>query len=171
MRRRQQDLFSRERPDPIEYLGRLVVGTNWREPWRGGGGSAGLQQSDIAAALAMVRDPPSREIALAVVTRANEPEIQRVATMVVPRVQQQIEIIGLDHGLQFDRDEDRHRARLVTQDALREIVWPEHRKPYRVLAVAAKMRARAYTEAHKIATSVINESLDEAARTFKRKLR
>jgi hypothetical protein len=164
------DTHTTERPDVLELLGRLLVGSSYKVPVEGRGSKPGLQPADIAGAVGMMQDPLAREVALSVAQRLDErqcaPQIVHLAYARVAYVVVRMRPRALD----LKDPADCHRLRLVIYDAAAALVWPHRRSPAASLAKAAKMRKDSYLRSHKVATAVLQQSLVEASSTLRRNI-
>jgi hypothetical protein len=149
--------------DPIELIAKTLVSSSYRVPVEGRGSKPGLQMTDVAAAIGMMRNRLAREVALAVVQRVEEGRIAQLVGMARRRVLLQV-LAQRPQPLNMMSPADRHRLRIVIFDAALELVWPERRQPFAARARAAKMRKHSYMVVHKCATSALQEALNEARR-------
>jgi len=171
--RKIADTFSTERPDPLELIARLLVSGGYRVPTEGTGSKRGLQASDIAGAVGLMRGALERKTVVAVATRAEAPELRSLAAAAYRRVMREVAAhaqAGHVPLLDLRAGADRYRLRLVVFDAAHELVHPERRRPYDVGAREAKMRKATYIRTHKLATSVLQQALDEGRQDFRRRL-
>lgn len=156
-------------PDAIELMARMLVGGGYRIPVEGKGTKTSLQTSDIAAAVGYMGNRLERHTAMAVATRAGDVQVARLSLLAyrkVVRALRSLRPVPLD----LHEPADRWRLRLVVFDAAHELVWPECRQPYGDLAKLAKMRKADYIAAHKCATSELQETLNNARRSFQTRL-
>lgn len=151
--------------DPLELIARLLVGGSYRIPVEGRGTTPPLGSADIAGAVAFMSDALEKHTALAVATRAEGAALARLSVLAYSRVAPVV-TEARPRPLDLSKAADRWRLRLVIYDATHELVWPEHRLPWAVLAKAAKMRRASYCEAHRCATSVLQASLNDGRREF-----
>lgn len=151
--------------DPLELIARLLVGGSYRIPVEGRGTTAPLGSADIAGAVAFMSDALEKHTALAVATRAEGAALARLSVLAYSRVAPVV-TEARPRPLDLSTAADRWRLRLVIYDATHELVWPEHRLPWAVLAKAAKMRRSSYCEAHRCATSVLQAALNDGRREF-----
>ncbi|GHH52457.1 hypothetical protein [[Pseudomonas] boreopolis] len=151
--------------DPLELLSRMLVGSSYRVPVEGRGTLPPLSASDIAGAVACMRDELQKEVAVAVATRGDAVAAARVAMRAYRGIAN-----GIRHAtprpLDLGKPADRWRLRLVIFDAARELMEPTARQPYAALAKACRMRRAAYVQAHRIATAALQEALASARRDF-----
>lgn len=163
------DTFSTEKPDPLELIGRLLVGSSYRVPVEGKGSRPSMQASDVAAAVGYMTDGLQQQTVVAVATRADAPEIARVSTRAYRKVMREV-LQQRPRPLDLRLGADRWRLRLVTFDAAFELVWPERRRHYGDLAREAKMRKDTYIRVHKCATSVLQEALNSGRKEFRKRM-
>lgn len=155
--------------DPLELLARLLVPSSYRVPVEGRSSRPGMQMTDVAAALGFMRSRLAKAVAIAVVTRADEAYIARMTELARWRVRREV-LMQRPVPLKLGSAGDRWKLRLALFDAAHELVWPERRRPYGVLARAAKMRKRDYMVVHRCATHVLQEALNNARSELKAKL-
>ncbi|MCD9087383.1 hypothetical protein [Stenotrophomonas sp. SY1] len=151
--------------DPLELIARLLVGGSYRVPVEGRSTIAPLSSADIAAAVAYMPDVLEKHAALTVATRADGVAIAQLALLAHARVAEVV-AAARPRPLDLSLPADRWRLRLATFDAAHELVWPEHRQPWGVLAKAAKMRRATYCEVHRAATAVLQAALNDGRREF-----
>lgn len=163
------DKLKTEPPDTLELIGRLLVGSSYRIPVEGKGSKSSLQPSDVAAAVGYMRNPLQRATVVAVATRADLPEIARLSARAYRRVMREV-LLQQPRPLDMREGADRWRLRMITYDAAFELVWPERRRPYALLAHAAKMRKASYITVHRCATSVLQQALNEGRNSFRGRL-
>ncbi len=161
-RKRIADTWTTERADPVESVSRMLVRSSYRVPVEGKGSAPGLQPSDVAGALAFLRDPLQRETAVAVATRAPREDIARLTLMAYHRVATAIRHQRGERLLDLRKPEDRFRLRIVVFDAANELVWPERRRPFYAMAKAAKMRRAIYAAAFRLAYIELERALTDA---------
>lgn len=169
-RRLRADAWNMERPDPIEMIGRMLVGSSYRVPVEGVGSRPGLQPCDIAGAVGLIRDRVSRDTAVAVATRADHRVLAKLSLSAYRRVAYAIRVMQAPRPLDLSEAADRFRMRMVITDAAHDLVWPERRRPFRELAKQAKMRKADYIRAHRAAYATLEEALADARRSFRRRL-
>lgn len=153
----------------LETLARMLAPSSYRVPNEGRSTRPGMQMTDVAAALGMMRDPLAREVALSVVTRVELHGVARLSLRATPRVARAVRMqrpVPLD----LTKPANRWRLRLVTFDAAYELVWPEHRRAYRDLARDAKMRKHTYTVVHRCATHTLQDALNSAREDLRYRL-
>jgi hypothetical protein len=167
-RRAPRTPFTNE-PDALELIGRLLVGSSYRVPVEGTGTKAGLQASEIAAAIGYMSDPLEREVAIAVATRAGRVAIAKLAMNAYRHVARDVRLIRTK-PLQLSKPADRWRLRLVVYDVCTELVWPDRRRPLKDLAKESKMRVASYCIVHKCAMATLQQSLNNGRREFGRRL-
>ena len=168
MARRKLDPHTNEARDPLELMTRFLVGSSYRVPAQGRG-FGGMTSSDIAGAVGLMRNRVEQQVVVAVATRADHREAMKVSITAYRRVfkavsQARPKILDLHDPV------NRMRLRIATYDAMYELIHPEHRRPYSQLAKAAKCRRGIYTAMHKVATAVLQETLNNGRREFTRRL-
>lgn len=168
--RQKREPFKDERPDALELMARLLVGGSYREPVAGTGTKAGLQATDIAGAAGYMTGTLGREIALAVATRASDGAIAILATRAYARCARAVRMMRHPRPIKHSDAADRWRLRIIVYDAVIELVYPERRQPFRVLAKAAKMRQADYARLHKVVTAELQELMNNARREFTARL-
>ena len=168
--RQKPKAYTNERPDALELMARLLVSGSYRVPVAGTGTRPGLASTDIAAACGYMRSRLGREVALAVAMRTERAELSRVAGRAYLRCRRALRMMRPQTTLDFALPADRWRLRMIVYDALTELVHPEKRRPYRVLAKSTKMRAGEYTRAHKVVTAELQELMNNARREFAARL-
>lgn len=166
---RLQRRSAKDEADPLELLARLLVPSSYRVPVEGRSSRPGLMMTDIAAALGFMRDRLSKAVAIAVVTRADEACIARLTELARWRVRREV-LMQRPVPLKLSQPADRWKLRLALFDAAHELVWPEKRTAYGVLARRSKMRKADYIVVHRCATHVLQEALNEARGELKVKL-
>lgn len=165
-RGRQPQPFLQERPDALELMARLLVSGGYRIPVAGTGTKPGLQSVDIAAAAGLMQGKLGRDIAIMVATRADAREIGRFSTRVYAKCRRAVHLMRAPRALDLSQAQDRWRLRMIIYDAAHELVHPERRRPYKLLAADAKMRAENYRRAHKVVTAELQELMNNASREF-----
>ena len=166
---RLQRRSSRDEADPLELLARLLVPSSYRVPVEGRSSRPGMMMTDVAAALGFMRDRLAKAVAIATVTRADEAYIARLTELARWRVRREV-LMQRPVPLKLSQPADRWKLRLALFDAAHELVWPEKRTPYGVLAKRSKMRKQDYIVVHRCATHVLQEALNEARGELKKKL-
>jgi len=164
-RRNALDPHTSDPRDPLELMGRLLVGSSYRVPVEGSASGDSLKTSDVAGAIGMMSDRVAARAAMAVATRAEAPEIARISHAAYRRVLRAV-LHMRPRPIRMDQPADRWRLRIATYDAMTEMVWPERRRTFRVLAKEARMRVGAYAACHKAATSVLQEAVNNARLEF-----
>lgn len=159
----------RER-DPLELIARMVVGGSYRIPTEGRSTSVPLSAADVAGAVGMMTDPVAKQTALAVALRAEGHQLVQLGRTALRRVLRQYLHAGERSPLQMDSPADRWRARLVLQDAVHDLVWPERRRSSHEAARAVKMRKSAYLAAYRIAAGTLQQALEDGRLQFKTRL-
>jgi hypothetical protein len=163
-RRQKLDPHTTDPRDPLELLTRFLVGTSYRVPAQGRGHGS-MTTSDIAGAVGLMRDRVAKGVVVAVATRADWRGALKASTQAYRCVfkavsQHRPKILNLHQPA------NRMRLRIATYDAMYELIHPEHRKSYAQLAKEAKCRRDVYTAMHKVATSVLQEQLNNGRREF-----
>ena len=155
--------------DPLELVARMSVGGCFRAPSGAAATSINLGQMDIAGALGFMPDKLARETAIAVATRAEGRELVKVVDLAYGRIAEALQLLR-PIPMDLDKAENRHRLRLVSFDALHDIVWPEKTQPYWIKAREKKMRLGTYRAAHRCASALFAGAFNEAAYDFERRL-
>lgn len=156
--------------DPLELLARMAVGGSYRLPTQGRATAVPLSAADVAGAVGLMRDPVAKQTALAVALRVDGAPLLRLGRSALRRVLRQYLQSGAQAPLRMDCPADRWRARLVLQDAVNDLVWPERRKPAQAAARAVKMRKGAYLVAYRISLAVLEHALEEGRKDFRGRL-
>lgn len=143
------------------------MGGSYRIPTQGRATAVRLSAADVAGAVGLMRDPVAKHTALAVALRAEGAPLLRLGRAALRRVLRQYLQSGGQAPLRMDCPADRWRARLVLQDAVNDLVWPERRKPSQEAARAVKMRKGAYLAAYRISLAVLEHALEEGRKNFK----
>lgn len=167
---RLQRRSAKDEADPLELLARLLVPSSYRVPVEGRSSRPGMTMADIAAALGFMRDRLAKAVAIAVATRADEAYIARLTELARWRVRREV-LTQRPVPLKLSQPADRWKLRLALFDAAHELVWPEKRTPYGLLAKRTKMRKADYIVVHRCATHVLQEALNNARVELKKKLR
>lgn len=156
--------------DPLELIARLLVGGSFREPSNGRSSIQPLTSSDIAAAVGLMRDPVAKQVAVAVALRGQGVSLASLGWKLTRRVMRQVQCErqnGAAFALRLDEPADRWRMRLVLQDAVSDLVWPEKKIASQAAAKAAKMRKSDYLRVYSLATSVIRQALEDGRAEFR----
>lgn len=159
--------------DPLELIARMLVGGNFREPSNGRSSIQPLTSADIAGAVGLMRDPVAKQAAVAVALRGQGVSLASLGRALARRVMRQIQWErrnGAGLALRMDEPADRWRMRLVLQDAVNDLVWPERRVAAQEAAKAAKMRKSAYLRVYGIASSALSQALEDARAEFSARL-
>ncbi|QBR46114.1 hypothetical protein [Stenotrophomonas indicatrix] len=159
--------------DPLELIARMLVGGSFREPSNGRSSIQPLTSADIAGAVGLMRDPVAKQAAVAVALRGQGVSLSTLGRTLAKRVMRQIEWErrnGAELALRMDEPADRWRMRLVLQDAVNDLVWPERRVAAQEAAKAAKMRKSAYLRVYGIASSALSQALEDARAEFSARL-
>lgn len=155
--------------DPLELIARMLVGGSYRVPIEGRSTVAPLGSSDIAGAVAYMQDDLQRETALAVALRADSPQVARLSATAYRRIASHVRHLR-PRPLDLRTPADRWRLRLVIFDAATELVWPERRRPSSEMAKEVRMRKSCYLRVQRLASSILQEALNEGRRSFKGRL-
>lgn len=156
--------------DPLELIARMVVGGSFRIPTQGRSTAAMLTAADVAGAVAMMRDPVAKRAAMAVALRSEGETLLGVGRSAARRAFRVFRQMGERAPLRMDDPADRWRLRLVLQDAVNDLVWPERKAPAQAAAKAAKMRKSVYLRAHSVATAVLSSAIEAARREFRTRM-
>lgn len=156
--------------DPLELIARMVVSGSYRIPTEGRSTTAPLSAADVAGAVGMMQDPVAKQTVLAVALRAEGPQLLQLGRTALRRVLRQYLHAGERAPLQMDSPADRWRARLVLQDAVHDLVWPEKRRSSQDAARAVKMRKGAYLAAYRIAAATLQQALEDGRLQFRARL-
>jgi hypothetical protein len=167
----RDDTWSTEPRDALELVARMVTGSSYRVPVEGRASVPGLQAVDIAGAVGMLGRGLrlEQQVVVAVGSRAGDRESARLAATAFRRVQHAVAQLR-PCPLDMADGADRWRLRMVTFDAARDLVWPEHRRPFGEAARAAKMRKASYMATYRCACAVLEEALESGRRGFKHRL-
>ncbi|KAA3603393.1 hypothetical protein JY452_04685 [Stenotrophomonas maltophilia] len=155
--------------DPLELIARMLVGGSFREPSDGRSSMPPLTSADIAGAVGMMGNSLAKQIVLAVALRGQGVSLPALGRSLARRVMRQIQWqrrSGVKPALRMDDPADRWRMRLVLQDALNELVWPEGKIAAQDAAKAAKMRKADYLRVYGIAVSTMRQALEEGRKEF-----
>lgn len=155
--------------DALELMARLLVSGGYRVPVEGTGSRPGMQQSDIAHARAKIRDALAKDVAMAVASRTEAHQLGWLASNAYRRVLGKLRG-QVGNPLKLGDAQDRFRLRIVVLDALHDLVWPEKRQPWAELAKRARMRRSNYVFCHRVAMSVLQETLNNARADFEHAL-
>lgn len=159
--------------DPLELIARMLVGGSFREPSNGRSSIQPLTSADIAGAVGLMRDPVAKQAAVAVALRGQGVSLASLGRALARRVMRQIQWDrwqGSGPALRMDDPADRWRMRLVLQDAVNDLVWPERKVSAQVAAKAAKMRKGEYLRVYAIASTILQQSLEDGRQQFKNRL-
>lgn len=164
-RKGDKDTWSTTPRSPIELLASLLGGSTYRVPVEGKGSKPALTISEIAGAAGYMPDRLNRDVAMAVALRLNPAALRSVAEAACRKVAESVER-QRPAPLDLTKDVDRFRLDLVTYHALHELVHPERRRPFTVLAREAKMRKARYITVHRCATGVLEDALNTGSTEF-----
>lgn len=143
----------------------MLVSGGYRVPTEGRSTLPTLSSADIAAAVGLMRDRVAKDTVVAVATRADGAALARLSWPVsrrVARVLRHDPMVTLKH----DQPADRWRVRLVINDAVRDLVWPERKLSAGLAAKSARMRKGDYLRVHRLAHSVLITSLEKGRKDF-----
>ncbi|MEN1995319.1 hypothetical protein [Stenotrophomonas bentonitica] len=155
--------------DPLELIARMLVGGSFREPSNGRSKMPPLTAADIAGAVGMMRDSVAKQAVLAVALRGQGVSLSSLGRSLARRVMRQIQWqrrLGTKPALRMEDPADRWRLRLVLQDAVNDLVWPEGKIAAQGAAKAAKMRKGDYLRVYGIATATLRQALDDGRKEF-----
>lgn len=159
--------------DPLELIARMLVGSSFREPSEGRSTMQPLTSADIAGAVGLMRDPIAKQAVVAVALRGQGMSLASLRRSLARRVMRQIQWDrrnGAGPVLRMEEPADRWQMRLVLQDAVNDLVWPERKVAAQDAAKAAKMRKAAYLRGYAIAISALRQALDDGRKEFRAKL-
>jgi len=155
--------------DPLELIARMLVGGSFREPSDGRSTTPPLTAADIAGAVGMMRDSVAKQAVLAVALRGQGVSLSSLGRSLARGVMRQIQWqrrSGAKPALRMDDPADRWRMRLVLQDAVNDLVWPEGKVAAQDAAKAAKMRKGDYLRVYGIATATLRQALEAGRSDF-----
>ena len=155
--------------DPLELIARMLVGGSFREPSDGRSTMTPLTAADIAGAVGMMRDSVAKQAVLAVALRGQGVSLSSLGRSLARRVMRQIQWHrrnGTKPALRMDDPADRWRMRLVLQDAVNDLVWPEGKIAAQDAAKAAKMRKGDYLRVYGIAAATLCQALEDGRKEF-----
>ncbi|HEL5316014.1 TPA: hypothetical protein UOJ24_000202 [Stenotrophomonas maltophilia] len=155
--------------DPLELIARMLVGGSFREPSNGRSTMQPLTAADISGAVGMMRDSVAKQAVLAVALRGQGVSLSSLGRSLARRVMRQIQWQRRSDAkpvLLMDDPADRWRMRLVLQDAVNDLVWPEGKIPAQQAAKAAKMRKGDYLRVYGIAAATLRQALDDGRKEF-----
>lgn len=159
--------------DPLELIARMLVGGSFREPSDGRSTMQPLTSADIAGAVGLMRDPVAKQAVVAVALRGQGVSMASLGRSLARRVMRQIQWdrrYGAGPVLRMDEPADRWRMRLVLQDAVNDLVWPERKVAAQVAARAAKLRKGAYLRVYAIASAALSQAIVDGRQDFKSRL-
>ncbi|EKT4067935.1 hypothetical protein QEG11_003412, partial [Stenotrophomonas maltophilia] len=157
------------RRDPLELIVRMLVGGSFREPSDGRSSMPPLTSADIAGALGMMRDSVAKQAVLAVAPRGQDVSLSSLGRSQAKRMMRQIQWQrrgGAKPAPRMDDPADRWRMRLVLQDAVNDLMWPEGKIAAQVAAKAAKMRKGDYLGVHGIAAATLCQALEDGRKEY-----
>ncbi len=155
--------------DPLELIARMLVGGSFREPSDGRSSMPPLTSADIAGAVGMMSDSLAKQIVLAVALRGQGVSLPALGRSLARRVMRQIQWqrrSGVKPALRMDDPADRWRMRLVLQDAVTDLVWPEGKTAAQDAAKAVKMRKGDYLRVYGIASATLRQALEDGRKEF-----
>ncbi|MFV7423651.1 hypothetical protein ACNPNN_11310 [Stenotrophomonas geniculata] len=155
--------------DPLELIARMLVGGSFREPSDGRSTMPPLTAADIAGAVGMMRDSVAKQAVMAVALRGQGVSLSSLGRSLARRVMRQIQWqrrSGAKPALRMDDPADRWRMRLVLQDAVNDLVWPEGKIAAQDAAKAAKMRKGDYLRVYGIAAATLRQALEDGRKEF-----
>ncbi|WP_285315265.1 hypothetical protein [Stenotrophomonas maltophilia] len=155
--------------DPLELIARMLVGGSFREPSNGRSTMQPLTAADISGAVGMMRDSVAKQAVLAVALRGQGVSLSSLGRSLARRVMRQIQWQRRSDAkpvLRMDDPADRWRMRLVLQDAVNDLVWPEGKIPAQQAAKAVKMRKGDYLRVYGIAAATLRQALDDGRKEF-----
>ncbi|MBH1510765.1 hypothetical protein I5U09_02175 [Stenotrophomonas maltophilia] len=155
--------------DPLELIARMLVGGSFREPSNGRSSIRPLTSADIAGAVGLMRDPVAKQAAVAVALRGQGVSLVSLGRALARRVMRQIQWDRRHSSgpvLRMDDPADRWRMRLVLQDAVNDLVWPEGKIAAQDAAKAAKMRKGDYLRVYSIAAATLRQALEDGRKEF-----
>lgn len=155
--------------DPLELIARMLVGGSFREPSDGRSTMPPLTSADMAGAVGMMRDSVAKQAVLAVALRGQGVSLSSLGRSLARRVMRQIQWqrrSGAKPALRMDDPADRWRMRLVLQDAVNDLVWPERKIAAQDAAKAAKMRKGNYLRVYGIASETLRQALEDGRKEF-----
>ncbi len=159
--------------DPLELIARMVVGGSFREPSDGRSTMQPLTSADVAGAVGLMRDPVAKQAVVAVALRGQGVSLASLGRSLTRRVMRQIQWErrnGAGPALRMDEPADRWRMRLVLQDAVNDLVWPERKVVAQEAAKAAKMRKGNYLRVYAIAAASLRQALEDGRQEFSGRL-
>lgn len=155
--------------DPLELIARMLVGGSFREPSDGRSSMPPLTSADIAGAVGMMGDSLAKQTVLAVALRGQGVSLPALGRSLARRVMRQIQWqrrSGVKPALRMDDPADRWRMRLVLQDAVTDLVWPEGKTAAQDAAKAVKMRKGDYLRVYGIASATLRQALEDGRKEF-----
>ncbi|HEL3014818.1 TPA: hypothetical protein UN285_000607 [Stenotrophomonas maltophilia] len=155
--------------DPLELIARMLVGGSFREPSDGRSAMQPLTAADISGAVGMMRDSVAKQAVMAVALRGQGVSLSALGRSLARRVMRHIQWqrrSSAKPALRMDDPADRWRMRLVLQDAVNDLVWPERKVAARDAAKAAKMRKGDYLRVYGIAAAMLRQALEDGRKEF-----
>jgi len=159
--------------DPLELIARMLVGSSFREPSDGRSTMPPLTAADIAGAVSMMRDSVAKQAVLAVALRGHVVSLSSLGRALARRVMRQVQWqrrSGAKPELRMNDPADRWRMRLVLQDAVNDLVWPEGKIAAQDAAKAAKMRKGEYLRVYGIAAATLRQAVEDGRKEFSGRL-
>ena len=151
----------------------MVVGGSFREPSDGRSTMQPLTSADVAGAVGLMRDPVAKQAVVAVALRGQGVSLASLGRSLTRQVMRQIQWErrnGAAPALRMDEPADRWRMRLVLQDAVNDLVWPERKVVAQEAAKAAKMRKGNYLRVYAIAAAALRQALEDGRQEFSGRL-
>lgn len=155
--------------DPLELIARMLVGGSFREPSDGRSTMPPLTAADVSGAVGMMRDSVAKQAVMAVALRGHGVSLSSLGRSLTRRVMRQIQWqrrSGAKPALRMEDPADRWRMRLVLQDAVNDLVWPEEKISAQDAAKAAKMRKGDYLRIYGIAAAMLRQALEDGRKEF-----
>ncbi|HFF5960611.1 TPA: hypothetical protein ACGCF7_000443 [Stenotrophomonas maltophilia] len=159
--------------DPLELIARMLVGGSFREPSNGRSTMQPLTAADVSGAVGMMRDSVAKQAVMAVALRGQGVSLSLLGRSLARRVIRQIRWqrrSDTKPALRMDDPADRWRMRLVLQDAVNDLVWPERKTAAHEAAKAVKMRKGDYLRVYGIAAATLRQALEDGRQEFKVRL-
>lgn len=159
--------------DPLELIARMLVGGSFREPSNGRSTTQPLTSADVSGAVGLMRDSVAKQAVIAVALRGHGVSLASLGRSLTREVMRQLQWErrhGAEPALRMDEPADRWRMRLVLQDAVNDLVWPERKVAAQEAARAAKMRKGNYLRVYAIAAASLRQALEDGRQEFKGRL-
>lgn len=155
--------------DPLELIARMLVGGSFRQPSDGRSTMQPLTAADISGAVGMMRDSVAKQAVMAVALRGQGVSLSSLGRSLARRVMRQVQWqrrSSAKPALRMDDPADRWRMRLVLQDAVNDLVWPERKAAAQDAAKAVKMRKGDYLRVYGIAAATLRQALEDGRKDF-----